>query len=86
MTKQPDDDLISPHGHLIRKGSALHRQRHHHRAAPGSAHDLDMMLAKASHDFEYGGALKLHDGRTLLDPARHGGHSRAPARHHRRKR
>jgi hypothetical protein len=81
MTRHVTDDEMYPRGHLVRRGSALHRKYRNHPIG----HDLDVLLAQAGRGEPYDLARKIHQhGRTLRDPAQHGGHSKAPVRRHRR--
>jgi hypothetical protein len=87
MTKQPRDDEIDPRGHLIHRGSALHRHRHH-RTRP-IAHDLDVQLAEAARGQSYDLAHQHHrkarvhqHGVELHDPALMAGIAKRPCDTH----
>jgi hypothetical protein len=76
MTRQPTDKQIHPRGHLIRKGSALHRTRHSDRNVQ---HDLETALvtAKREQRHQAGRAAKTKHG--------HGtGHAKPPTGRKRR--
>jgi hypothetical protein len=82
MTRQPTDRDIQPHGHLVRKGSALHPHRRH-RTHP-AAHDLDVMLAE--HGPHRKGKTLVHQhGGVLHDPKHLGGDVKAPVRRQRKR-
>jgi hypothetical protein len=80
VTKHIRDEDMHPFGHVIRRGSTLHRK---HRAYP-IAHDIDVLLGQAERGEQMDIARasrhrRVHQhGRTLHDPATHGGgHSKA---------
>jgi hypothetical protein len=82
MTRHVKDADLCPFGHTIRRGSSLHphRTRHH-----PIAHDLDVLIGQAERGEPYDLTRKIHHrDQRLDDPARHGGHSKAPVRKHRR--
>jgi hypothetical protein len=60
VTRQPTDKEIHPHGHSVRKGSALRPHRTKHRV-PGIAHDLDVLRSEAERRVAYN--LKPHQPR-----------------------
>jgi len=63
MTRQPTSEEIHPHGHLISRGSALHR---HHRTNP-IGHDVDVMVGQATRGQEYD-LVHQHHGKASSRP------------------